>query len=345
MKKIILSITAIISLFCLTTKVYAKSYSVSITGSDTFEEEITLTIKVSNLVDFNGPCEGLCGMTAILNYDSSKLELVSLNKLNDFGVTHNKDDNSLVFERDMGVASGSGVATIIFKNKGLAKDESAVVSLTNIVATDGSEDITTNNASKTVKFIVKDTSKDEEKDDDSGKNNNTGTNNNTTTNTGTSNNSSTGNSTNNSNKKEEIKKSDNNYLDSIVLSAGKINFDKEQLTYDVIVDYDVDTIKIEATTEDEKAQIDELRDEYLLNVGENVITLIVKAEDDSERTYTIRVNREKKDIIVEDEEENKVVDETKDVEKSNNIVYIIIIFVLVVVITVLSVVLFKNRKK
>ena len=177
MKKIILSITAIISLFCLTTKVYAKSYSISITGNDTFEEQITLTVKVNNLVEFNGPCEGLCGMTATLNYDSSKLELVSLNKLNDFGVTHNKDDNSLVFERDMGVASGSSVATIVFKNKGLAKDESAVVSLTNIVATDGDSDIKTDNASKSVKFIVK-----EEPKEDNNTSTNTGSNNNNSTN-------------------------------------------------------------------------------------------------------------------------------------------------------------------
>lgn len=337
MKRIILGITILVLMFCLNTEVYAKSYSVAITGNDTFEDQITLNVVVNNLVDFNGACEGLCGMTATLNYDSSKLELVSITKLNDFGVTHNKGDNSLVFERDMGVGSGSGVATMVFRNKGLSKDESTSISLSNIVATDGEEDVGAGNASKSVKFIVKEVPKEEENNNN---NNNTGNNNqNNNTNTGNNNNTNTG----TTNKKEEPKKSNNNYLASVTLSKGKINFDKEQLTYDVVVEYDVDTIEIKATTEDEKAVIEGLKNKYKLSVGENTINLVVKAEDDSERTYTIKVNREEKDIVVE--EENQVVDNDSQVEKSNNMMYIIIICVLIVVIVVLSIFLLKNKRR
>lgn len=302
MKKLF-SIIIIILLMCFVTKVEAKSYSVSLTGNSTFEKEITLTIKVNNVTDFTGLCNGLCGMVAKLNYDSSKLELVSVNKQNDFVVTHNKSKNLLVIERDTGVGSGASLATIKFKNKGLTKNESTTITLTGITSTDGSEDVSTSDVSKTIKYIVKETPKVEQ---------------------------------------PVIKKSNNNYLSLIELNNGEINFNKEQLTYDVIVSYDVNSIKITATTEDNKASIKDFKEEYELNVGENTITILVKAEDQSERTYTIRVNREEKEFAAEQEIPKY---EPEVQEKNNDNIYIIIIVVLTAITIILTIVLIKTKKE
>jgi len=301
MKKLILIITIILSI-CFIPKVYAKSYNVALTGNSTFEKEITLTIKVNNVTGFSGGCNGLCGMVAKLNYDSSKLELVSVNKNNDFIVTYNKNKNLLVIERDTGVGSGSSLVTIKFRNKALTKDESTTISLTGIKATDGSEDITTNDVTKTIKLIVKENNKVE---------------------------------------KPVIKKSNNNYLKLIELNNGKINFNKEELTYNVTVSYDVTSIKIIATTEDITAKIKELKDEYELTVGENTINILVQAEDQSERVYTLVINREEQETVVEP----SFKEEPENVENTDDNIYIVIIGILIIISISLLVALIKHKKR
>lgn len=77
-------------------------------------------------------------------------------------------------------------------------------------------------------------------------------------------------------------------------------------------------------------------------LGSNKIKLVVKAEDDSERTYTINVNREEKDIVVNNDIE---VNEKNDNENTSGNNYILygIISLLVVVIIVLLIVIFKKK--
>lgn len=72
----------------------------------------------------------------------------------------------------------------------------------------------------------------------------------------------------NINKKEEIIKSNNNYLSSIILSDGNIKFDKEKLMYDIIVSYETKVIEINAEAEDEKSIIIGLG-KFNLKVGSN----------------------------------------------------------------------------
>ena len=330
MKKILFSLTILLSTLLFATNVNASSFNANIVGNDTFESEITLYIQVNNLVDFNGACSGLCGLVGNLNYDTNKIELTSINALESFDLTQGK---TLVLYKSTGVASGTKILSMKFKNKSLTKDETTTITFSNVVASDGDKDINTSDASKTIKFIVK------ENENTNNNNNQTNNNTNTNTNNNTSNKNTTNkkNSSNTNNKKKKTKKSDNNYLSSITLSNGNITFDKDVLTYDVIVDYETTTIEIKANVEDDKATITG-DGKHTLNVGSNVIKITIKAEDESERTYTLNINREEKDIVVDTD--NEVIED----EKENNYVMPIVIISVILVIGLIGFVIWKNKK-
>lgn len=333
MKKILFSLTILLSTLLFATNVNASSFNANIVGNDTFESEITLYIQVNNLVDFNGACSGLCGLVGNLNYDTNKIELTSINALESFDLTQGK---TLVLYKATGVASGTKILSMKFKNKSLTKDETTTITFSNVVASDGDKDINASDASKTIKFIVK------ENENTNNNNNQTNNNTNTNTNNNTSNNNTTNKkpSSNTNNKKKKTKKSDNNYLSSITLSDGNITFDKDVLTYDVIVDYETTTIEIKANVEDDKATITG-DGKHTLNVGSNVIKITIKAEDESERTYTLNINREEKDIVVETD--NEVIEDDA-IEKENNYVMPIVIISVILVIGLIGFVIWKNKK-
>lgn len=319
MKKKLLIITALLSTLLFASNVNASSFSASIVGNDTFENEITLHIQVNNLVDFDGACKGLCGLVGNLDYDTSKIELTSITSLEDFDLTQGK---TIVLYKSTGVPSGTKILSMKFKNKSLKKDETTTIKISNIVASDGDKDINTSAVSKTIKFVANETTN--------------------STNSSTSNgNTATTNKTNltNTTKNEESKKSDNNYLSSISLSAGNITFNKDILTYDVIVDYETTSIEIQANGEDSKATIDG-DGKHDLVVGSNIIKITIKAEDGSERTYTLNINREEKGIVVDTESvENDVI------KKDNNYIIPIVISLTIIVIGVIWFIIWKKKKE
>lgn len=292
MKKILFSITLFLTTLVFSQNVNASSFNVSIVGNNTFEKEITLYVQVNNLVDFNGACNGLCGFVGDLDYDTSKLELKSISALENFDLTQGK---TLVLYKSTGVTSGKKILSMKFKNKSLTKNETTTIKLSNIIASDGDKDISTSNVSKTIKLVVKESI----------------------------NNKPDTNTTN----KEEIKKSNNNYLSSITLSDGSIKFDKNTLTYDIIVDYETTGIEVKASAEDSKATITG-NGTHNLNVGNNVIKITIKAEDKSERIYTLNINREKKEIVVEDD--NEII-ENETIEKENNYLIPIVVISLILI--------------
>ena len=320
MRKILFSITLLLTTLLFSQNVNASSFNTNIVGNDTFENEITLYIQVNNLVDFNGACNGLCGLVGNLSYDTNKIELTSISALESFDLTQGK---TLVLYKSTGVASGTKILSMKFKNKSLTKDETTTITFSNVVASDGDKDINTSDASKTIKFIVK--------ENENTNNNNNQTNNNTINKKPSS---------NTNNKKEETKKSDNNYLSSITLSDGNITFDKDVLTYDVIVDYETTSIEIKANVEDDKATITG-DGKHTLNVGSNVIKITIKAEDESERTYTLNINREEKDIVVDTD--NEVIEDDA-IEKENNYVMPVVIISVILVIGLICFVIWKNKK-
>lgn len=87
----------------------------------------------------------------------------------------------------------------------------------------------------------------------------------------------------------EVVLSNNNFLKNLTSKFAEIEFDKDVLEYNVTVNKDVITLNLEAEVEDEKAS-------YVINgdkdfaTGENLIEIIVKAENNEIRTYMITVN-------------------------------------------------------
>lgn len=137
-------------------------------------------------------------------------------------------------------------------------------------------------------------------------------------------NNSINNSIDNSNNNE--KKSNNNYLSSINLSVGIINFDKEITEYSFEVNNDISTIEIISYAEDDKAIVYG-NNIYNLNVGDNIIKIKVVAEDNSEKTYTLNIKRNKK------LEEQNIAKEVE--EKNNYLIMGIISAVIIIIIIVL----------
>ena len=88
-------------------------------------------------------------------------------------------------------------------------------------------------------------------------------------------------------------RSSNNNLKSLSIDKGNISFNKNTLNYNVNVDSNVTSIKINASIEDSKASFVSGYNPRTvnLNYGNNAIQIKVKAENQSIKTYTINVNR------------------------------------------------------
>ena len=82
----------------------------------------------------------------------------------------------------------------------------------------------------------------------------------------------------------------NNYLSSITLSDGNINFDKNTTSYTVNVNSNLKEITISAIAESTKAKVSGSGTKKLKD-GSNTFEITVKAENESIRKYKIIVNR------------------------------------------------------
>lgn len=87
-------------------------------------------------------------------------------------------------------------------------------------------------------------------------------------------------------------KSSNNYLNYLKIENIEYEpeFNKETTEYYVIVDLDVEQLEITAIAEDENATV-QITGDTELEEGENIITIIVTAEDDSQRKYKLIVTK------------------------------------------------------
>lgn len=149
----------------------------------------------------------------------------------------------------------------------------------------------------------------------------------------------------NETKKEEPKKSSNNKLKEIsIVGYDLIKIDDNN--YRLSVDDDVSTIIIKAIAEDEKATITG-NGEHNIQVGENEIEVIIKAEDGSQNKININVLR-KEEVIEEEpiEEEITTGEEPKSEEKSINVIAIAMIALNVILaISVISLIIKNNKLK
>lgn len=79
----------------------------------------------------------------------------------------------------------------------------------------------------------------------------------------------------------------NNDLKSLILNAGKVklNFNKDVLEYRIKT-YQLETIEVDATAEDDKAEVKIDKPEQLV-IGQNVISIVVTSEDGHDKTYKV----------------------------------------------------------
>ena len=82
-------------------------------------------------------------------------------------------------------------------------------------------------------------------------------------------------------------------LASLTVSPKNINFDSNKTSYNLVVDYNVKEVKIDALAKDSKASISGIGT-YKLEVGTNTVDIIVTAEDGSKKMYTIKITRKDK---------------------------------------------------
>lgn len=137
---------------------------------------------------------------------------------------------------------------------------------------------------------------------------------------------------------QEVTKSNNAYLSNIILSEGKIDFDKNQEEYNLTLENNFDKIEINATLEDSKAVLSG-NGIYNLNSGENKIILKVTAEDNSTKEYVINIVRKEKG-----EEENIIVNEdSKAVKNDNKRIHISLYSIMIII--VIMIYFYRKKKK
>ena len=127
--------------------------------------------------------------------------------------------------------------------------------------------------------------------------------------------------------------SSNNYLKTLEIKGYEIKFDKNTLEYEITVDSDVTSLDITAISELTSANV-RIYGNDNFKEGENIVTVVVTAEDGSEKTYTIKVNKKAKDEVTEDDDN---ADENNNTEKT-----IIIILIILVVIGLLYLIFKKD---
>ncbi len=89
-------------------------------------------------------------------------------------------------------------------------------------------------------------------------------------------------------------KSSNNFLSSLTVSQGTLNFNKNTTSYTVVVDHDISSITINGAVEDAKASVVGLGTKTL-QVYENRFAITVSAENGNRRTYNVLVVRKDQD--------------------------------------------------
>ena len=104
----------------------------------------------------------------------------------------------------------------------------------------------------------------------------------------------------------EDNRSKNNNLSSIKLSTGTLSpsFSSGKTTYNVSVPFDVSSIKVEATAEDNKAKVSVSGGSSLKAGKVTNVTIKVTAENGSVKTYTVKVTRGKDPNAAEEKNTN-----------------------------------------
>ena len=146
MKKIF----CIIMMFMFTLTVHASSYRVSLEGDDTFSDTIILRLRINSLTNFDN---GIYGLSGRISYDKETLELIDSYSIDNFDLRFDHTiSNKFVLYSDTDVYSGTDILFLEFKNISLEDNESTTINVTEILASDGENDIEGNSISKTITY-------------------------------------------------------------------------------------------------------------------------------------------------------------------------------------------------
>lgn len=129
-------------------------------------------------------------------------------------------------------------------------------------------------------------------------------------------------------------KSNNNYLSSLSVDIGTLNFDKNVFEYTLDVENDIDSIKIEALPEDNSSVVTGTG-EFPLAVRVNDFKISVTSESNETREHVIHINKK-------ENEEIKIVKNKND---KHYILAAILVSVLLITILIFLLRLMINRKK
>lgn len=123
------------------------TFDVVLSAPDTFENEFDVYVEVGNYNGILGSCIGICGLVGTIEYDSSKLELLSVDTENDFEKEYG---DKLVLYRSTGASIGTKVAKLHFRNLSMSAPENTTIKLSNIVGSDGQLDIPASDVSVSI---------------------------------------------------------------------------------------------------------------------------------------------------------------------------------------------------
>ncbi len=100
-------------------------------------------------------------------------------------------------------------------------------------------------------------------------------------------------------------KSSNANLSSLTSTSGSINFNKDVYDYKITVPYETKNVSVTAVAEDQKAtvSISELPE---LKVGDNLVSIIVTAENGANQTYKLTISRQEENAAKLDNDSSLV---------------------------------------
>lgn len=289
MKKKSLIIIGIISILFTGSvlDVRAGTVNFSIQGSNTVSvnNNIELTVRAADITGFNG---GLATAQGDISYDNNYLEYVKYQDSSpsltvSFGST-TKRFVALGMNGEA-IKSSEDIITLTFRAKQVG---STTVGINNMVV--GDVKAISHSANVSVKNI---TIVDEKKEDNSNDNNDKkDTSSNKSNNSGSKKNNSSNSNKNNSNNSTASNKSSNNLLDSLTINNAKMSptFSKDVTSYSITVPKDVNKLDLDYKLSDSKASVKVVGNDNLKSNKNNVVEIIVTAEDGSTKTYTLNVS-------------------------------------------------------
>lgn len=134
------------------------------------------------------------------------------------------------------------------------------------------------------------------------------------------------------------------YLRNLTIEGYEIDFDMYTFEYSIKVASDVNSLNIKALLNNNNS-IYYVEGNENFKEGENLVYVIVKAENGSTKTYTIKVEKEKaKEIVKDNDKEGNELDEEVEEEEKNSSKTVIIILIILVIIGLIYVI-FKDDEE